>query len=562
MSDLDFGCRRRADGPAEREMATGLAAARSPALALLENRRTAAVLLAADSTVLWTSAQYRKLVGCDSSLGRPWAATLPEDMAAHAQRLMSGLLNHPGVDEILVSARPRPRWFEVTSAAARGEDGAPSGVLLEVAELTGTDDPATPAPVIRDQLTGLYNRRAFLDLAGLDVPELSPFQAVAFVDVRRFRSINELWGHFAGDECLIAVGRWLRSIASPGDLVARLSGDEFLILCTAGSELAGELHQSAERTLDIVGRPMRVALQAGLARRQPDGSLLDTAEQAERALSAAKREAWRTVVEWLPRHSAAANEVATVEQAVRHAVSAGKVAVHFQPLVNLARQEVRGFESLIRLGGAAGELPVEQIIAASHQLGLTPHLAEVVFDQALAGGRSLRTRFPGAVIGVNISRQFLGTGLAIDTVVRCATRAELPLSQVVVELTEDVAAGLTAELLVTEMRRGAELGLRMVIDDFGRGETSLALLRTLPLSAIKLDRSLLPVDDDPRAWNFLEGAASLLRNLTDDLVVEGVETAFQSGRLREIGIELQQGYLFGRPKSSDYWLAHPVPLPR
>lgn len=130
------------------------------------------------------------------------------------------------------------------------------------------------------------------------------------------------------------------------------------------------------------------------------------------------------------------------------------------------------------------------------------------------------------------------------------------------ELTEDVAAGLTAELLVTEMRRGAELGLRMVIDDFGRGETSLALLRTLPLSAIKLDRSLLPVDDDPRAWNFLEGAASLLRNLTDDLVVEGVETAFQSRRLREIGIELQQGYLFGHPKSSGYWLAHPVPLPR
>ena len=549
MSDLDPGC--RADCPPR-------------SLVLLENRGTAAVLLAADSTVLWTSAQYRQLVGCDSPLGRPWAATLPEDMAPHAQRLVSGLLNHQDLDEILVSARPRPRWFGVTSAAARGADGPPSGVLLEVAELTGTDDPATPssAPVIRDQLTGLYNRRAFLDLAGLDVPKLSPFHAVAFVDVRRFRSINELWGYFAGDECLIAVGRWLRSIVSPGDLVARLSGDEFLILCTAGSEIAGELRQSAERTLDIAGRPMRVALQAGLARRQPGGSLLDTAEQAERALGAAKREPWQTVVEWLPRHSAAASEVATLEDAVRQAVSAGEVAVHFQPLVNLARQEVHGFESLIRLGGAAGELPVERIIAASHQLGLTPHLAEVVFDQALAGGRSLRNRFPGAVIGINISRQFLGTGLAIDTVVRCATRAGLPLSQVVVELTEDVAAGLTGELLVTEMRRGAELGLRMVIDDFGRGETSLALLRTLPLSAIKLDRSLLPVDDDPRAWNFLEGAASLLRNLTDDLVVEGVETAFQSRRLREIGIELQQGYLFGHPKPSDYWLAHPVPLPR
>lgn len=531
-----------------------------PANVAAPNRPPAAVLLGPDSTVVWISDRYRHLMAGESPLGRPWPATLPEDMAAPAQRLVDAVLAHRDIDELLISARPRPRWLRVTSAAVRAADESPAGALLELDELTGPEQRTATALAIRDELTGLYNRRAFLDLVELDVPELSPFRAVAFVDIRRFRSINELWGHVVGDRSLLAVSRWLTSIAGPQDLVARLSGDEFVVLCAAGSGFAAELRQSAERTLDLSGQRLRVALQAGWAERLPGSSLLATAEQAQRALAAAKREAWRTVVDWLPGHSIAAAEAAALDDAVYQAVAAGQVGVHFQPVVQAAEQRIHGFESLVRLGGAAVSLQVEQIIAASNQLGLTPDLAEVVFDQALAEGKALRELFPAALIGVNISRQFLATGLAIDTVVRCANRAGLALPQVVVELTEDVAVGLTAELLVTELRRGAELGLSMVIDDFGRGETSLGLLRTLPLAAIKLDRSLVPLDDDVSAWKFVEATAALLRTLTNGLVAEGIESAFQSRRLIELGIELQQGYLFGRPEPSGHWLAHPDPF--
>lgn len=262
---------------------------------------------------------------------------------------------------------------------------------------------AAAGPSIRDQLTGLYNRSAFLDLAGSDVPGLSQFRAVAFVDIRRFRSINELWGQVAGDDCLVAVSRWLSSIAAPLDFVVRLSGDEFVVLCTADSDLPAQLRESAERTLDISGQSMRVALQAGWAERLPGSTLLETADQAQRALGAAKREAWRSVVRWQPQHSAAASAAATLEAAVSQAVAAGAVGVHFQPVVDAVDRQVRGFESLVRLGGDARNVQVEQIIATSIELGLTPRLAEVVFDQALVHGTAPRKRFPAARIGLNVT---------------------------------------------------------------------------------------------------------------------------------------------------------------
>jgi EAL domain-containing protein (putative c-di-GMP-specific phosphodiesterase class I) len=216
---------------------------------------------------------------------------------------------------------------------------------------------------------------------------------------------------------------------------------------------------------------------------------------------------------------------------------------------------------LVRLGGSAAGLPTEQIIAASHRLGLTPHFAEAVFDLAFSEGKVLQARFPGAYIAVNISREFLGSGLAIDTVLRCARRAGMALPDVLVELTEDLADGVSTDMLLTELGLGVERGLRMAIDDFGRGETSLSLLRTLPVSAIKLDRSLLPLDDDAKAWAFVAGTVSLLRTMTQRLIAEGIETELQCRRLRELGIDLQQGYLFGQPQPLRHWLEHEVVLP-
>ncbi len=540
------------------------------------SQRIAAALVGPDGVLLASSEQYRAIFGeatPDSTLR--WPATLPPDMAAAAEKLLidladvtgptdlTGIAAAPAVERTLVTVHPRPRWFRVHGRrAVQGGTRAPVRVL-QLQELTGAEpeQQSLLAQIIREPLTGLYNRRAFFDIAELDVAQTSPFTGVVFADIRRFRRTNDLWGQFAGDRCLIAVADWLSSLARPGELVIRLSGDEFLVLCTAGSRVAARLRQSSDRSVMIGDRSISVSVQAGWASRQPGDSLLSTAARAERALGLAKRETWRTVVGWTAEISHAADAAAGVEEAVQQAVAARQEAVHFQPVVDVATRRVIGLEALVRLGGGAAGLSPDQVIAASHRLGLTPQFATLVYDRAFAEGKRLRERFPGAYIGVNVSREFLGTGLAIDIVLGCARRAGLPLGEVVVELTEDVAGGLSAELLVSEMRRGDELGLRIVIDDFGRGETSLSMLRSLPLSAIKLDRSLLPLADDPKAWRFVAGTASLLRTLTGRLIAEGVETELQCRRLHENGIDVQQGYLFGQPRPVQYWLENEVPIP-
>nr|MDQ2956582.1 EAL domain-containing protein [Actinomycetota bacterium] len=328
------------------------------------------------------------------------------------------------------------------------------------------------------------------------------------------------------------------------------------------SGVASRLRQASERTVHVDGHRILLSLQAGWATRSPSTSLLTAAEEAETALAVAKRQAWRTIVPWTAEISQDAVEAAAAEEAVQQAVAAHQEAVRFQPVLNLAERRVSGIEALVRMGGPAANLPIDRILDASHKLGLTPQLAARVYDLAFTEGLLLREVFPGCLLGVNVSREFLSTGLAIDIVIGSAQRAGVPLDQVVVELTEDVAAGLSTELLSSELHRGRELGMHMVIDDFGRGETSLSLLRKLPLSGIKLDRSLLPQDDDDRAWDFVEGTVSLLASLTDRIIAEGIETELQSNRLRAIGVDLQQGYFFGRPETSGYWLEHGLVIPR
>ena len=528
------------------------------------NSHSTSAILGTDGIVLAADTGYCAVVGTGRSpVGRYWPQTLGPDSMAAAERLLRDCTRDdpagPGGsgDRIVPSVQQRPHWFRIRARRAvwAGPAGAEQPVLVcEIEDLTEADGSSLAAELIRDQVTGLYNRRAFLDLTELPAGATDRYQRVLLVEIRGFRRINELWGQQVADRCLVEVANWLRAASAADDLVMRLSGSRFVLLETAESPILDVLQQAGNRAVRVGRRQILLSLQAGWAERAPDTSLLRAAEDADTALAVAKRDAWRTVVGWTAQIAEDAATAAAEEEAVQQAVVAHQEAVYFQPIVDLAENRVSGIEALVRMGGAAATLPTDRVLAASHQLGLTPELAERVYDLAFSQGLRLRTVFPDCRIGVNISRDFLSTGLAIDTVLRSADRAGVPLEQVVVELTEDVAAGLSTELLVSELQRGADLGMRMIIDDFGRGETSLSLLRRLPLSGIKLDRSLLPDGDDDRAWDFVEATVSLLAHLTDRIIAEGIETELQSRRLRAIGIDLQQGYFFGQPQPCEQWL--------
>ncbi len=534
-----------------------------PLLPVPANDQTTSAVLDADGVVLAVGDGYASIVGevAQEIVGRRWPQTLAPESAAAAEQLLLRLSRASSAERLLPSLTGQPRWLAV---AARHETLAGAGrpvLALQIEDLARADQDYLAAQLIRDPLTGLYNRRAFLELAELAASATTRFSALLVIDVRRFKQIIDLSGQPVAERCLVEAASWLQTLAAADDLLIWLAGGRFLLLSTDESPAAAALAQAGERDLQFGKQRILLSLQAGWAAREPGSSLLVAADRAATALDSAARQAWRAVVPWTEAIGRAARTVAKAENAVHQAVAAHQEAVHFQPIVDLAAGRVSGMESLVRMAGPAADLPRELVLAASHQLGLTPRLAERVYDLALGQGMLLRTVFPGCLLGVNVSREFLSTGLAIDIVLRSAARAEVPPDQVMVELTEQVAAGLSTELLVSELTRGADSGLNMVIDDFGRGDTSLSLLRKLPVSGIKLDRSMLPLDDDDRAWDFLAGTVSLLTGLTNRLIAEGIETALQSRRLRAIGVHVQQGYFFGQPAAAEHWLRAGLTLP-
>lgn len=516
-------------------------------------------LLDADGHVLESGTEYAAMVGSSPPHpGQAWVDTLPEQLRPAAMSMLAEVRLAESSDRILPLLAEQLRWLRIRLRPVTGAQ-AERLLLVEFDDLSSPDERSLLAQLIRDPLTGLYNRRAFLELAALPPAVTARFTGVLAIDLRRFRRINDVWGRAVGDACLIETARWLRSICHPLDLLIRLADAEFLVLLTQLSTAPVALASEPQRTVLVGERSLQLSLQAGLATGQV---LRETAERAEVALAEVKRDAWRSVVPWTQAIAAASARTARDEEAVQQAVQAGAEEVYFQPIVNVVTGRVAAVEGLVRLGGAAADVPTDKIIEASHRLGLTPTLADRVYDQAFAGGLRLRRVFPHCLLGINVSREFLSTGLAIDIVLAAAGRRGVDPSGISLELTEEVAAGLSPELLLSELRRGADAGLQIAIDDFGKGETSLSLLRKLPLTTIKLDRSLVPTEArDERGWDFVEGVVSLLSKISGRLIAEGIETPEQSFRLRQLGVYLQQGYLFGAPQPVEHWLAGGLQLP-
>ena len=532
-----------------------------PLLPSQDGTECTTALLEPTGEIGWAERNYSTVTGVGQPVaGTYWPDSLPYELREAADRMLAGLSSTGPVDRILPCFTPELRWLRVRLLTV-SQPGGSELLLVRLDDLTDLPENSLLAQLIREPLTGLYNRQAFLDLAALPPSATARYAGALVVDIRRFRRINEVWGAAAGDRCLIEAARWLGSLCSAGDLLFRFGGAEFLLLLGPASSAPSLLAESGSRPVRIGRWQIQLSLQAGWAARADGDSLLALAEQADTALATAKRQAWRNVVRWTDEIAEQTARAAADEEAVQQAISAGAEAVLFQPVVDLRAGRVSNLEALVRLGGPAAQLPTDLILTASHRLGLTPQFAQRVYDLAFANGLQLRSVFPGCLFNINVSREFLSTGLAIDTVLAAADRFGIPLSEVVIELTEEVATELPNELLFAELDRAAEHGLQLAIDDFGRGETSLALLRKLPLTAIKLDRSLLPVQPDEHGWEFVEGVVSLLAKLTGRIIAEGVETAEQSNRLRALGVYAQQGYLFAEPRDMAYWLANGLNVP-
>ncbi|MFM2347158.1 MAG: hypothetical protein RL654_1911 [Pseudomonadota bacterium] len=444
------------------------------------------------------------------------------------------------------------------------------------------DDDARLRSIARhDGLTGLLNREAFQELLAerLHLWALQPVEAGRLVlvqlDLDRFQKINEMLGHGAGDQVLLAVGeRLCRLSGLPAEpvLQARLGGDEFMLLFQ-GPVLADEgvIEALARQLVDRLGQPLQVGSHTlrpgcslGVAWVEA-GAVADLSAgvddiglmvRADRALHQAKRAGRAQFRVDAGQDPPVLVDQLRLEADLHHALERRELELFFQPQFDGHTLQVVGAEALLRWRHPQlGMVPPDRFIALAEESGLIVPIGRWVIDEACrqaAQWSALACRPIGVAVNVSV-RQMLGDDIAA-VVEQALRRHALPAQRLELEITESLAVGDVVQARAL-LARLADLGVSVAIDDFGVGYSSLAYLRDLPVQRVKIDRSFLrQVPQDAGSSRLVGAMVSMARALEIGLVAEGVETVEQLDFLCEQGCDAIQGYLLGRPIAGDDFL--------
>ena len=405
-----------------------------------------------------------------------------------------------------------------------------------------------------DALTALPNRTLFLDRveeAVLRAPQGKDLLAVLYLDLDGFKSVNDRFGHAAGDELLKIVAERLVACVRPTDSVARLGGDEFAVLVEGLIDLDGlralcrRLLRTLREEIPVLGHGLVLGTSIGVALAEPGSDAASLMRDADMAMYRAKA---------LGRDRFYVYEPALREESIRElelidALRGGiqdQLVVYYQPVVDLRTGEIRAVEALVRWQRGDTLVQPDVFIGVAERSGLIGQVGDRVLAQVVADAPELQAAagIPLA-LGVNVSAPQLRDHRFIDQV-RCAVAA-LGESTLVLEMTETLVVSddsATAQALASLK----QLGARLAIDDFGVGFSSIGYLQHLPVDIVKIDRSFTAdVDTDPRAAALVESIQVMASALGLQAVAEGIERDTQNEVLRGIGIPSGQGYLFGRP---------------
>ena len=412
-----------------------------------------------------------------------------------------------------------------------------------------------------DSLTGLPNRALLLDRLETALARIERGGgqcAVLFLDIDRFKTINDSLGHAAGDRLLQIVGERLAAVVRPQDTVARLGGDEFVVLAEhidsgpQAVELAERLRAAIAGPADLGKKVVSISCSVGIALSDHHGAdaLL---QQADTALYRAKgrgRNRWEMYDQAM---RIVARRRLDVEMELRRALDDHRVMVAYQPVVRLADRGLVGVEALVRLRGEDGRTVMpDEFIDAAEDSGLIVPLGTSVLEQACAqeakwsNGHPDHSASPPSV-AVNLSARQLAASDLADRVVEVLGQNHLEPGQLCLELTESalIDAGSSTRRTIESL---SSMGIRLAIDDFGTGWSSLAYLRRFPIDIIKIDRSFVRgVGRDPNDTAVIKAVLSLGHALDLTLVAEGIETEEQARTLADMGCHHGQGFLFGRP---------------
>ena len=516
------------------------------------------ILAVNEAFCLMVGRTREELLGYDST---PF--TYPEDLGiseeAH-RSVTSGDSDQVSYAKRYVHRDGRVMVAEVHRSTARDAEGRTLYFVMSERDIT--EERALTAQLshqaLHDPLTGLANRVLFedrLSQAHAKVVREGGLNAVLLVDLDDFNGVNDTLGHFVGDKLLVAIARRFDQVTRSSDTLCRFGGDEFLYLAE-GLTSPAQAEQVAKRLLGALAEPFSIdeahfAQHASIGVVVCDETSTDYTESirdADVAMYEAKRESKGHHVLFTPSMREQATSRFALLQELRQALLVGQISMHYQPIINLATTEVVGFEALMRWQHPErGWVPPDVFIPLAEQSELILELGAFALREAVSAATSwdrtgARTGRP--YVTVNLSaRQFHDPGLAsmIEGVLR--TSGLIP-ERLIIEITESVTLLDVAETLDV-IEHLSRLGIAIALDDFGTGYTSLSYLALLHPKIIKIDRSFVsPPQQSARIDTLLETIISLGKKLDVTLLAEGIETRAQFERLRFLGCEFGQGYLF------------------
>lgn len=459
------------------------------------------------------------------------------------------------------------RWVLVRALAVRDGTGRAyrmAGSFTDVTDRKRAEEQLVH-DALHDALSGLPNRAFFMSLLDRAIKRMQRHPtymfAVLFVDLDRFKLVNDSLGHGVGDQLLVGVAARLHGCLRPGDVVARLGGDEFTILledirdASDATRVAERIQVALAEPFVLEGHEVFTSASIGIAlsnagHRRPEYFLRD----ADTAMYRAK---WRGKARY-EMFDEAMHQRAVVqlrlETDLRRAIERREFRLRYQPIVSLDSGAVTGFEALVRWEHAERGLVVPaEFIPLAEETGLIIPIGQWVMETACRQAKTWIEQFPefpDLSISVNLSATHFRQPNLVAEVLEVLRRTGLPARNLRLEITENVLMG-EPESHVRAIRELRRNGIQVQIDDFGTGYSSLSYLQRFSVDTLKIDRSFLAEEGEGGGWDIVETIITLARDLGVNVIAEGVETAEQTSRLRALRCEHAQGFLFREPVDAD-----------
>ena len=553
---------------AEQEIADGVASVHL----LFEQAPIGISKLGLDGRLLEVNQAYGKILGYAPSdlVGRLMRDfTHPDDQHEnHAliARLLSGELDRFNFEKRCLHADGHSVWVSVNGSIARDPSGAPLFMIGQIEDITEAralrDQLALTA--VTDPLTGLPNRMVFMEHLGRALEQAEAkgrHVALLFLDIDRFKLVNDGIGHDAGDRLLVQVGRRLQGAIRQGDFLARFGGDEFTLFCEVADEddvveIVGRLRRTMARPVTEVDFEQFVSLSIGIAVSTSQSMLPSMLLRgADIAMYQAKRTGPGRSMVFDHDHGDDAGRNLRTSNDLHRAIQESQLVLHYQPFVDIDRRRLIGTEALVRWQHPTrGLLPPSEFIDLAEECGMMGELGSWVLREACRQGAAwasnrdaseVRIEVPS--MSVNISPKQLADPGFVDLVAMVLDETGFPAERLWLEITE---GALLADPMVAIAMLGSirELGVHLAIDDFGTGYSSLGYLKRMPVEALKIDRSFVEhIETAEEDQAIVESIVALGRALGIEVVAEGIEHPGQAIELAARGCRLAQGFLYGRP---------------